>query len=101
MGVREIKNNAFDLLDLRCLFDSKVETSRRWFENGYFIYSSGMVWTLAFQIRGEIQLFHLLSFALIGRSSRGLSEGLFKVVEEKGLTLFSESERRNAVFEEM
>lgn len=35
-GVREIQNNAFDLLDLKCLLDSKVEISRRQFKNGYF-----------------------------------------------------------------
>lgn len=58
-----------------------------------------MVLTLAFQNRGNTQLFYLISSTLIGRSSRGLSEGLFKAVEEKGLTLFAESKRRNAVKE--
>lgn len=42
---------------------------------------------MPFKLEENIQLFYLISFALIGRSSRGLSLGLFKVVEEKGLTL--------------
>lgn len=35
-GDERNKNNAFDLLDMRCLLDSKVKISRRQFENGYF-----------------------------------------------------------------
>lgn len=56
---------------------------------------------MPFKLEENIQLLYLISFALIGRSSRGLSEGLFKAVEEKGLTLFAEGKRRNAVFKEM
>lgn len=62
---------------------------------------SGVVLPLPFKLGGKIQLFHLISFALIGRSTRGLSEGSFKAVEEKGLTLFAESKGRNAVCKEM
>lgn len=74
---------------------------RRQFENGYFIQRNGTVQPLPFKLEENIQLLYLISFALIGRSSRGLSEGLFKAVQEKGLTLFAESKRRNAVFKEM
>ena len=49
---------------------------------------------LPFKLEENIQLLHLISYTLIGRSSRGLSEGLFKAVEEKGLTLFAESKKK-------
>lgn len=36
MAVRKLENNAFDLLDLKCLLDSKVEISRKRFKNSCF-----------------------------------------------------------------
>lgn len=36
MALRELENTAFDLLDLRCLLDSKVEIPRKQFKNSCF-----------------------------------------------------------------
>lgn len=67
-----------------------MEISRRQLEHGL----------LPFTLGDNIQLFHLISFALISRDNKGLSEGLFKVAEE-GLSLLAESKRSSIVFKEM
>lgn len=73
-----------------------MEISRRQFR--WAISQKGVKWygPLAFQLGENNQLFHLISFALSGRSSRGPSEVLLMAIEEKGLALFAESKRRNA-----